>query len=275
MGIMIESSKINFELYLSFFVVFFLTLVYIVYALVAMPAGGHPFGHAVGILGALLMLSTEILYSARKRWRFFNVGQPRQWLSFHIFTGIVGPALVLMHTGLVFRGLAGVTMLLTVLVVASGFLGRYIYTAVPRTVAGIEVDRRALETQAAEQREELNTWSVGKSNRVQELVRREMALTTEEADLSPWDVLTRRVGEWRERRRLHSSIRQLERTEQAKMAELDQLLRRQRRLARQISSLQAVRQMMGWWHTLHVPLGLTLFSAMFIHIVASIYYSGI
>ncbi len=274
-GMMTDSRKSNFELYLSFLVVLFLTMVYIVYALVAMPAGGHPFGHALGILGALMMLTTEILYSARKRWRFFNFGQTRHWLSFHIFTGIVGPALVLMHTGLAFRGLAGLTMLLTLIVVASGFLGRYIYTAVPRTVAGIEIDRRALETRATKQREALNTWSIGKSNRVQDLVQRELALTNKPADLSPLDVLTRRYREWRERRQLRSSIRQLEREEQAKMGEIEQLLRRQRRLARQISSLQAVRQMMGWWHTLHVPLGLTLFSAMFIHIIATIYYRGI
>jgi hypothetical protein len=33
--------------------------------------------------------------------------------------------------------------------------------------------------------------------------------------------------------------------------------------------------MMGWWHTFHVPLGLTLFTAMFIHIFASLFYSGL
>lgn len=272
---MTNARKGNFELYLSFLIVFFLMMVYVVYGLLATPTGGHPFGHALGILGALLMLTTELLYSARKRWRIFRFGQTRHWLSFHIFTGIVGPALVLMHTGLVFRGLAGLTMLLTVLVVASGFLGRYIYTAVPRTVAGIEIDRRALQNQATRQQQDLAAWSVGKSDHVRELVRREMALASQNEDLSPLDVLTRRFGEWRQRRRLLSSIRHLEREEQAKMAEIEQLLRRQRRLARQINSLQAVRKMMGWWHTLHVPLGLTLFCAMFIHIVASIYYSGI
>jgi hypothetical protein len=59
------------------------------------------------------------------------------------------------------------------------------------------------------------------------------------------------------------------------MAEIESLINRQRRLKRQIDSLGTVRQMMAWWHTLHVPLGLTLFGAMFIHIVGAIYYSGV
>jgi hypothetical protein len=262
----------NFELQLSFFVVLILTTVYVVYALVAIPAGGHPFGRALGILGALLMLSTEVLYSARKRWRIFRFGQVRSWLSFHIFTGIVGPALILMHTGMAFRGLAGLTMLLTVIVVASGFLGRYIYTAVPRTMAGREVDRRSLQAQVQRQQQQLTTWSDGKTSRVQALVQAEMALTSDGKDLSPGQVLTGRLREWRDRRRLRRAIRKLDKEEQARLVEIELLLRRQHRLARQINSLQTVRRMMGWWHTLHVPLGLTLFSAMFIHILATIYY---
>ena len=64
----------NFELYLSFLVVFFLVFVYVVYELLTTPDGGHPFGHMLGILGALLMLMTEFFYSARKRWGLFRFG---------------------------------------------------------------------------------------------------------------------------------------------------------------------------------------------------------
>ena len=265
----------NFELALSFLVVLFLCGVYILYEAVSTPAGGHPFGHALGILGALLMLMTEVLYSARKRWRIFTFGRMRHWLSFHIFTGIVGPTLVLMHTGLAFRGLAGLTMFLTALVVVSGFLGRYIYTAVPRTMGGLEVERRSLETQAAQRREELLAWAAARPQRVQSLIRQETALAVRGGDLSPLDLMTRRLWEWRERRRLRAAMRQLDKDEKRKATELEQMLQQQRRLQRQIGSLQTVRRMMVWWRTLHVPLGLTLFTAMFIHIVAAIYFAGL
>ena len=43
--------------------------------------------------------------------------------------------MVLLHPAMRFRGLAAVLTLLTVVVVASGVVGRYIYTRVPRTVA--------------------------------------------------------------------------------------------------------------------------------------------
>jgi cytochrome b561 len=46
--------------------------------------------------------------------------------------------MVLLHTAMRFSGLAGLAMLLTVIVVVSGLIGRYIYTAVPRAVDGLE-----------------------------------------------------------------------------------------------------------------------------------------
>ena len=53
-------------------------------------------------------------------------------------TGLVGPYMVLLHTAMSFSGLAGLTMLLTLVVVASGVVGRYLYTRVPRSVQGPE-----------------------------------------------------------------------------------------------------------------------------------------
>jgi hypothetical protein len=120
------------ELTYSLFVIIVLTGVYVAYDLLAEPRGGHPFGHWLGAIGATLMLMTEVLYSVRKRTNWLNgAGPVRNWLSFHIFTGLVGPFLVLMHTGLVFRGIAGITALLTLIVVASGFVGRYVYRNAP------------------------------------------------------------------------------------------------------------------------------------------------
>ena len=265
----------GFELKLSLFVVVFLAAVYVLYEALSIPAGGHPFGHALGILGALLMVVTETVYSARKRLEILRFGQVRHWLSFHIFTGIVGPFLVLMHTGFVFRGLAGLAMFLTALVVGSGFVGRYIYTAVPRTMAGKEVDRRTLEQEAAERQRILEKWAADKSERVQQLLGEELALTSSSDDLSFYAILTRRFQDYWERRRLRKAIQHLDQEEQQRMREIDRLLKQQQRLQNQIRSLRGVRQMMGWWHTFHVPLGLTLFAAIFIHILATIYYGGI
>lgn len=104
------------------------------------PPAREVFGLSLGILGFLLMLMTEILYSLRKRSRLAHWGRTSDWLKFHIFTGLVGPYLVLLHSSWKFNGLAGVTTLFTIVIVVSGFVGRYIYTRIPRTADGLEIE---------------------------------------------------------------------------------------------------------------------------------------
>jgi cytochrome b561 len=48
--------------------------------------------------------------------------------------------MVLLHSSWKFNGLAGVTTLLTVIIVVSGFIGRYIFTRIPRTMDGLEIE---------------------------------------------------------------------------------------------------------------------------------------
>jgi len=132
------------ELWLALAAVAGITVMYalIINLTSTIPAAGEFYGHTLGILGFIMMLMTETLYSLRKRsrTRVARWGRMSDWLQFHIFTGIVGPYLVLLHSSWKFNGLAGATMLLTVVIVISGFIGRYIYTRIPRTLDGIEVD---------------------------------------------------------------------------------------------------------------------------------------
>ncbi|MFN2120025.1 MAG: hypothetical protein ACK2T0_06510 [Anaerolineales bacterium] len=103
------------------------------------PPASELFGHGVGIIGFTMMLMTESLYSLRKRTRIARWGRMADWLQFHIFTGIVGPFMVLLHSSWKFNGLAGVVMMLTIVIVLSGFVGRYIFTRIPRSVDGLEL----------------------------------------------------------------------------------------------------------------------------------------
>ena len=104
------------------------------------PPAGELFGHGIGIVGFIFMLMTETLYSLRKRSRSVRWGRMATWLQLHIFTGLVGPFMVLLHTSWKFNGLAGVTTLFTVIIVISGIVGRYIFTRIPRTLDGLEMD---------------------------------------------------------------------------------------------------------------------------------------
>lgn len=174
------------ELWLAFLAAILITGLYGLVVLLTreIPAAGNLFGHGLGIFGFLLMLLTETLYSLRKRMRTVRFGRMALWLRFHIFTGLVGPYMVLLHTSWKFNGLAGVTTLLTVVIVISGFVGRYIYTRIPRTADGVMI---------------------------------EGSLSAE--------------------------------------------------------ALRHARRLMALWHTVHIPIGMALFTAAFVHIGAALYYA--
>ena len=146
---MLERSR---ELLFALVAIVFITILYFLMLTLTrgIPAASGFYGHGMGILGFVLMLMTETLYSLRKRWRSYRWGKMARWLEFHIFTGIVGPYLVLLHSSWKFNGLAGVVMLLTGVIVASGFIGRYIYTAVPRSANGIELSLGEIETEVSQ-----------------------------------------------------------------------------------------------------------------------------
>jgi hypothetical protein len=132
----------NRELWLALLAMILLTGLYslVVFLTRGIPPAGELFGHGIGIVGFVFMLMTETLYSLRKRSRSVRWGRMSTWLQFHIFTGLVGPYMVLLHTSWKFNGIAGVTTLFTVMIVVSGFVGRYIFTRIPRTLDGLEIE---------------------------------------------------------------------------------------------------------------------------------------
>jgi hypothetical protein len=122
------------------------------------PPASELFGHGMGIIGFTFMLMTETLYSLRKRSRSVRWGRMSAWLQFHIFTGLVGPYMVLLHTSWKFNGIAGVTTLFTVIIVVSGFIGRYIFTRIPRTLDGLEIEGTLSQEALKQARRLLALW---------------------------------------------------------------------------------------------------------------------
>jgi hypothetical protein len=133
------ARQLPYELLFALLAVWGITLLYGCVAWFGIPSPSSLLGHALGSAGFLLMLSTETLYTLRKRVRRITLGRTGTWLQVHVFTGIVGPYLVLLHSAGKFHGLAGVLTLLTVVTVGSGFVGRYLYQAVSRCLSGAEL----------------------------------------------------------------------------------------------------------------------------------------
>lgn len=150
----------NKELWLALLFMLIITGVYMLVVVFTkeVPPASELFGHSIGIVGFILMLMTETLYSLRKRSRSVRWGKMSTWLQVHIITGLVGPYMVLLHTSWKFNGLAGVTTLLTVIIVISGFIGRYIFTRIPRTMDGLEIEGTLSQEALKQARRLLALW---------------------------------------------------------------------------------------------------------------------
>ena len=255
------------ELVLALVAMVFITILYILMLEITRhaPAASSFYGHSMGILGFILMLMTELLYTLRKRSSNARLGKMSQWLEFHIFTGLVGPFLVLLHTSWKFNGLAGVLMLFTFMIVVSGIIGRYIYTSVPRTADGIELDLVELSGQIRETEEALHQLMPGSAG-----PQASAAVTPSSPAALIWGRFTWElqgsINGWLRQRRLNGEARR-------HAAQLDSLVRQRDRLKRQAASLASARRLLALWHAIHVPLGLTMFAMAFVHIIGAIYYA--
>jgi hypothetical protein len=156
--------------------------------------------------------------------------------------------------------------------VASGFIGRYVYTALPRTPAGMEIGALQLESALHRVQAQLDAWLDAHPARWR-------ALAAEMGELPAlpgrgWGAVLRQRGvERRYRRRWRRAVGQLDAPLRPQAAELGELLSQRRTLQRQIETLATTRRILAIWHTLHVPLGLVLFTLALLHVVAALYYS--
>lgn len=264
----------SYELWAALAAIIFITLGYVLVVtwLGSTPAASGLFGHTLGVVGFLLMLMTEILYSLRKRTRTARWGQMSTWLQFHIFTGLVGPYLVLLHTAWKLNGVAAMATLLMLIVVFSGFIGRYIYTAVPRSADGLTLEAGALRHQLEASKESLQRWLAAQPGSDETLTQSlDNLLETPRNGLMLFWI--RPVLRWHYRFHWWRTKQRLQALGYIHLHKLDNLLDRHHTLQRQVASLAVARQMLALWHSIHVPLGVTLFVLAFIHIGAALYYA--
>ena len=100
---------------------------------------GGSVGLPFGIAGATMM-TVMLLYSVRKRVPALRgLGPVARWLDVHIFLGIIGPLLIVLHSSFKVQGLVSLSFWSMVAVATSGVLGRYLYLQIPRTRAGAEL----------------------------------------------------------------------------------------------------------------------------------------
>lgn len=94
-------------------------------------------GYVLGITGAILMLLL-LLYPLRKHYRALrNIGPIKYWFRLHMLFGVLGPVLILFHSGFRLGSLNSSIALFSMLLVAgSGLVGRYFYVRIHHGLYG-------------------------------------------------------------------------------------------------------------------------------------------
>ena len=116
-------------------------------------------GMKLGMLG-VLMFFLIYLYPLRKKWGWLaRQGNSRHWLDFHIVLGTAAPVIIAFHSSFKFGNIAGMAFWSMLMVTLSGFVGRYLYSQIPRSLNAAELSMKeihdkeeALKKELAEQR---------------------------------------------------------------------------------------------------------------------------
>jgi hypothetical protein len=100
---------------------------------------GSFWGGVFGIAGAVLML-VPLAYLIVKRNKSLKKSvtkhvSMRTLLAWHIYAGVLGPILVIIHSGHKYESVVGISLTaMTLLVVVSGFLGRYLMSGFAKEI---------------------------------------------------------------------------------------------------------------------------------------------
>ena len=106
----------------------------------------------LGYIGAPLMFSS-MFYSGRK-WipLFKKLGSQRGWFDWHVWSGAIGPMLVMLHTAGKLDNWVSLAIWSMVATVISGLVGRYISTELPDLASQASLQAVDLERKLAEMR---------------------------------------------------------------------------------------------------------------------------
>jgi len=232
------------------------------------PAGRY--GIFFGISGLGLIFVT-LLYVLRKKTKWLSrIGSQKIWLEVHIFCGIVGPALITLHTSFKFNGIISVAYWSMVVVVLSGFVGRYLYVRIPKTMRGAELSAGELEARASE---------------IRALLAAEGLPPAQLAEVEALDAPLRRTGlgafvaslffgELRASLRFRRLGRRMRAAgvPHGLVKQTISLAAERGALMRRIAFLGRTKKLFELWHVLHKPLVYVMLAIAALHVFVAVYF---
>jgi hypothetical protein len=235
-------------------------------------------GIKLGMLGAGLFCCLY-LYPLRKRWRWLQrFGKTKHWLDFHVLFGISAPVIITIHSSFKLQGLAGVAYWLMIAVMLSGFVGRYFYAQLPRSLNAAVLSLAELTELTAATRRDIERRSMFSDEDLQRV------LTAPDADriqeMSLWGALGLMI--WMDLRRpfLVAGLRRQSMTvletvwtfggflpsSDADLENAIDLVRRESWLVAKMAFLGRAQEVFQLWHVVHRPFSYSFAVLALIHI---------
>lgn len=223
-----------------------------------------------GVIGTGLMIIAAI-YPIFRRIKLFRwMASNTMWFDFHLMAGCIGPMLVGIHSALQLDSWVSAAWWSMVIVVISGFLGRYLYTQVPELSSGVELEELDHERAFQQARHHLPL--------AMSAIDRELSANRARADKQ-----ARSPGVWRallwlmledlrrgfRRRALNGQLKKLSRSERFDRRTRKDLVKRSNRMiiiGRSRVVAPKAQLLLNSWKKVHVPFTLILTGFAAVHI---------
>lgn len=229
------------------------------------PAG--PWGHGVGIVATMVMLS-NFLYAVRKRWeRLKGFSTIRTWLTFHQFVGFLSPLVIVFHAAFQTKNqLATLTTAWMTVVVVTGVIGRFLYGLVPTDAKSDDLDSISRRWKAQGERLEGEVTKLELPQSVRALLDVAEHRPPEDSLIGFFAHLPRQwVADWRRLREVWHLF-----PTPAHGREFRKDFRQLRKLQSQVAFFKSLKRVMSVWRVFHVVLAILLVLLIAGHIGVSL-----
>ena len=217
-------------------------------------------GYWLGIIGGSLMLLL-LVYPMRKRFRRWAlVGSVKAWFRIHMVLGLVGPLLILFHSGFSLGSFnSSVALFCMLLVAISGLVGRYLYERIHHGLYG-----RKLHFEELYSTENLPERLLRSRGQLAQKINQEFGLI--ESELTHRHTgINRSLSFYRKMRSRIDRLRQILGKSNLPDADKKQVLARLKAL-RSICVLGINEILFSYWHILHMPLFIMLIMSGLVHV---------
>jgi hypothetical protein len=229
-------------------------------------------GQSAGIIALLIFLFLW-LYPLRKKWKALAfTGSIGKWLDLHVAAALALPFLLAIHSAWHSDGLIGLGLAAMMVVIASGIVGRYLYTRIPRAKNGVELTRDEVAVQRRQLVERLSETTGLDEDAIESALDLEPDVTRHESPPRVlWHLVTNDLTRWRRTRLLRQRWSALapdsHPLSRSALREAVTITDREISMAQQTRMLDATQRVFRYWHVAHRPFAITALVAVTIHVV--------